>query len=86
MVAKDGEDVIKLGPGGVKTIVAALRLFQKTYKHGDDEAVSEDFPDIFTAEHLRFGVVVEPAPLRSGDIEALCAQLGDMDTLVLKTA
>ena len=82
MAAKeDSEYPIELGLGGVKTIVAALRLFQETYRHRDDEAFSKDFPDIFTSEQFRFGVIAEPVPLRNDDIDRLCAQLKGFDTL-----
>ncbi len=87
MEAEEGRKaVIKLDADGVSTIVAALRLFQTTYQYSDDEALSEDFPEIFTAEHLRFGVVVEPTPLRSDDIDDLCEKLNGLDALELKSA
>ncbi len=85
MATKEGtKAVIKLDADGVSTIVAALRLFQETYHHREDEAISEDFPEIFTAEHLRFGVVVEPAPLRTDDIDSLCELLNGLDAIELK--
>lgn len=80
----DRKPVIKLDADGLSTIVAALRLFQRTYQYRDDEAVSEDFPEIFTAEHLGFGVVLEPAPLRTDDIDDLCEQLNGIDAAELK--
>ena len=83
---EDGKAVVKLGADGVSTIVAALRLFQKTYQYRDDEAISGDFPEVFTAEHLRFGVVVEPAPLRTDDIDDLCEQLNGLEALELEAA
>jgi hypothetical protein len=78
--------VVKLGREGVSTIVAALRLFQRTYQYCDPEAISADFPEIFTAEHMRFGVVLDPAPLYTDDIDELCEQLGRLDALELKAA
>jgi hypothetical protein len=78
--------VINLGPDGVGTIVAALKLFQKTYRYCDVETISADFPEIFTAEHFRFGVVAEPTPLGTGDIDELCEQLDCSDALELKGA
>jgi len=80
----DRKAVVRLGADGVSTIVAALRLFQRSYRYRDDEALSEDFPEIFTAEHLRFGVVVRPAPLRTDDIDDLCEQLNGLEALELK--
>ncbi len=85
MVASEGgKTAVRLGADGVSTIVAALRLFQRTYQDRDDEALSQDFPEIFTAQHLRFGVVVEPAPLRADDIDDLCERLNGLDELELK--
>lgn len=81
----DGRAVIKLDADGVCTIVAALRLFQRTYLCRDDEALSEDFPELFSAQHLRFGVVVEPAPLRADDIDDLCEKLNGLDALELRS-
>jgi len=78
------ETVIKLGENGVSTIIAALRLFQRTYRYCDAEAISGDFPTIFTAEHFKFGDVVQPAPLRTEDIDDLCEQLSCLDFLGLK--
>lgn len=80
-----GKVVIKLDADGVGTIVAALRLFQRTYQYRDDEALSDDFPEIFAAQHLRFGVVVEPTPLRADDIDDLCEKLSGLDALELKS-
>lgn len=74
----------KLGEDGVSTIIAALRLFQRTYKYRDIEDISTDFPEIFTAERLRFGTVLEPTPLGTDDIEDLCEQLKCSDVLDLK--
>jgi hypothetical protein len=67
--------IVRVDAGGSSTIVAALRLFQRTYEYRDDEVLSEDFPEMFTAEHLRFGVVVEPTPLCTDDIDDLCERL-----------
>jgi hypothetical protein len=81
---EDRKAVIKLGADGVSTIVAALRLFQRAYQYRDDEAILRDFPEVFTAEHLRFGVVLEPAPLRTEDIDNLCEQLDRPGALELE--
>ena len=78
--------VIKMGRDGVSTIMAALRLFQRTYEYCDAEAISADFPEIFTAEHMRFGVVLDPVPLYAEDIDELCEQLGRLDALELRAA
>jgi|CZKY01.1.fsa_nt_gi hypothetical protein len=75
--------VIKLDEGGVSTIIAALRLFQRTYEYRDDEAIWADFPEIFSAEQFKFGKIVEPAPLRTDDIDDLCKQLSRWDVLEL---
>ncbi len=64
--------VVKLGEDSVSTVIAALRLFQRTYKYRDVEDISTDFPEIFTAEHFRFGAVLQPTPLGTKDIDALC--------------
>jgi len=82
---EDEKAVIKLDADGVSTIVAALRLFQRTYQYRDDEAFSEDFPEIFTAQHLQFGVVVEPTPLRADDIDDLCEKLNGLEALELRS-
>lgn len=74
-VKENGTTVIKLGSDSVSTIVAALRLFQKTYKHRGVEEISADFPEIFAAEHFQFGTVLEPTPLGVEDIDALCGRL-----------
>jgi|SRR5580704_16164761 hypothetical protein len=81
---EDTKATIRLGADAVSTIVAALRLFQKTYRYRDDEALSGDFPEIFAADRLRFGTVVDPAPLRGDDIDSLCEQLNCLDELELK--
>lgn len=77
---------IKMGRDGVSTIVAALRLFQRTYEYCDAEKISADFPEIFTAEHMRFGVVLDPVPLYGEEIDELCEQLGRLDALELRSA
>lgn len=81
---EDRKTVIKLGEDGMSTIIAALRLFQRTYKYRDVEDISADFPEIFTAEHFQFGAVLEPTPLRTDDIDDLCEQLNCSDVLELK--
>lgn len=78
------EPLVRLGADSVSTIIAALRLFQRTYRYRDPEAISVDFPEIFTAERLRFGVVVDPAPLGAEDIDRLCDRLNCLDVLELK--
>jgi hypothetical protein len=80
-VKEDRKAVIKLDAGGISTIVAALRLFQRTYQYRDDEAITRDFPEIFTVERFRFGVVLEPAPLRTDDIDDLCGRLNRLKVL-----
>ena len=77
---------VELDAESVSTIVAALRLFQRTYQDCDDEVLSQDFPEIFTAQHLRFGVVVEPAPLRTDDIDDLCERLNGLDAVELRVS
>lgn len=73
--------VIELGEDGLATVVAALRVFQRTYKYRDVEDISADFPEIFTAEHFQFGAVLEPAPLGASDIDDLCEQLNRSNVL-----
>jgi hypothetical protein len=72
---------IELGEDGAATIVAALRLFQRTYKYRAVEDISADFPEIFTAEHFQFGAVLDPTPLDTHDIDDLCEQLGRSNVL-----
>jgi hypothetical protein len=84
--SENRKTVIDLGRDGVGTIVAALRLFQKTYRYCDIETISGDFPEIFAAEHFRFGVLAEPTPLGTKDIDELCEQLGCSDALELREA
>jgi len=81
-----GKAVIRLGRDGVSTIVAALRLFQRNYGDCDPEVIGADFPEIFTAEHLSFGVVLDPVPLLTDDIDELCERLNRLDSPELGAA
>jgi hypothetical protein len=61
-----GKAAIGLSDEEVPTILAALRLFQKTYRYLDPEAIAADFPTYFSTEQFRFGVVVDPPPFGGG--------------------
>jgi hypothetical protein len=64
------------------TILAALRLFQRTYEGCDSGAIARDFP-----EHFEEGMQsVEPWPLGSEDIDTLCERINCREDSKLRAA
>lgn len=65
------EEVIDAGTGSdLATVLAALRLFQKTYQDCGSESIREDYPEHFTDNDGK-----PISPLGSEDIDALCERL-----------
>jgi hypothetical protein len=66
------------------TILAALRLFQRTYEGSSSPAIARDWP-----EHFEEGMQsVQPWPLGSEDIDTLCERIncGDNRAFLLRRA
>lgn len=58
------------------TVLAALRLFQRTYEDCDAEAIANDWPEHFAIEpDGTEDTFVTPEPLGTEDIDTLCEQL-----------
>jgi hypothetical protein len=67
-----------LDESDVATILAALRLFQQTYRDMGSEAIADNWPLHFTATVSDYPdpeITVDPMPLGFEDINRLCERI-----------
>lgn len=75
---EESNPVLLSDPSDLATVLAALRLFQKTYQDCDAATLAADFPDHFTIGEPQDGdpkAVAHPIPLGTEDIDVLCERL-----------
>jgi len=84
---KSKHKVEHLDASDVATILAALRLFQREYEDMDAVQIADAWPmhfNVQTRSQYEDSATVEPMPLGTMDIDALCERINCAKRLVLE--